>query len=62
MRLIIKTPLTILYASVFFQLDCGYWSSEAEQHVRAAMASLPNDRVKAEGPSRVNSHMGEEEQ
>jgi len=37
--LIIKTPLTIPYTSVFFQLDCGYWSSEAEQRLRAAMAS-----------------------
>jgi D-ribose pyranose/furanose isomerase RbsD len=37
--LIIKTPLTIPYTSVFFQLDCGYWSSEAEARLRAAMAS-----------------------
>jgi D-ribose pyranose/furanose isomerase RbsD len=37
--LIIKTPLTIPYTSVFFQLDCGYWSSDAEQRLRAAMAS-----------------------
>ena len=37
--LIIKTPLTIPYTSVFFQLDCGYWSSEAEQRLRAAMAA-----------------------
>ncbi len=37
--LIIKTPLTIPYTSVFFQLDCGYWSSEAEERLRAAMAS-----------------------
>ena len=37
--LIIKTPLTIPYTSVFFQLDCGYWSSEAEARLRAAMAT-----------------------
>jgi D-ribose pyranose/furanose isomerase RbsD len=37
--LIIKTPLTIPYTSVFFQLDCGYWSSEAEERLRAAMAT-----------------------
>lgn len=37
--LIIKTPLTIPYTSVFFQLDCGYWSSEAEERLRAAMAA-----------------------
>jgi D-ribose pyranose/furanose isomerase RbsD len=35
--LIIKTPLTIPYTSVFFQLDCGYWSSEDESQLRAAM-------------------------
>ncbi|MBV8673243.1 MAG: hypothetical protein JOZ33_07395 [Acidobacteriaceae bacterium] len=37
--LIIKTPLTIPYTSVFFQLDCGYWSNEAEARLRAAMGS-----------------------
>jgi len=37
--LIIKTPLTIPYTSVFFQLDCGYWSRDAEERLRAAMAS-----------------------
>ncbi len=35
--LIIKTPLTIPYTSVFFQLDCGYWSSEDESQLRAAI-------------------------
>jgi D-ribose pyranose/furanose isomerase RbsD len=35
--LIIKTPLTIPYTSVFFQLDCGYWSSEDESQFRAAI-------------------------
>jgi hypothetical protein len=35
--LIIKTPLTIPYTSVFFQLDCGYWSEQDEAHLRAAM-------------------------
>ena len=37
--LIIKTNLTIPYTSVFLQLDCAYWSAEAEQKLRAAMAS-----------------------
>ena len=37
--LILKTPLTIPYTSVFFQLDCGYWSSEAEARLRAAMGA-----------------------
>ena len=35
--LIIKTPLTKPYTSVFFQLECGYWNAEAEKELRAAM-------------------------
>lgn len=35
--LIIKTPLTIPYTSVFFQLDCGYWTPDDESQLRAAM-------------------------
>ncbi len=34
--LIIKTKLTIPYTSVFFELDCGYWSKEAERRLRSA--------------------------
>ena len=37
--LIIKTNLTVPYTSVFLQLDCAYWGAEAEQKLRAAMAS-----------------------
>jgi L-fucose mutarotase/ribose pyranase (RbsD/FucU family) len=37
--LIIKTNLTVPYTSVFLQLDCAYWSAEAESKLRAAMAS-----------------------
>ena len=37
--LIIKTELAIPYASIFFELDCGYWSTEAEQRLRRAMAA-----------------------
>lgn len=37
--LIIKTKLTIPYTSVFFELDCGYWSAEAEKRLRRAMAA-----------------------
>jgi hypothetical protein len=36
--LIIKTNMTVPYTSVFLQLDCAYWSSEAEQQLRARMA------------------------
>lgn len=35
--LLIKTPLTKPYTSVFFQLECGYWDAESEQQLRAAM-------------------------
>lgn len=35
--LIIKTNMTIPYTSVFLQLDCKYWSAEAEQRLRAKM-------------------------
>jgi hypothetical protein len=36
--LIIKTTLTIPYTSVFLQLDCAYWSADAEARLRAKMA------------------------
>jgi L-fucose mutarotase/ribose pyranase (RbsD/FucU family) len=34
--LILKTNLAIPYTSVFIELDCGYWSPEAEQRLRKA--------------------------
>jgi D-ribose pyranose/furanose isomerase RbsD len=37
--LIIKTPLTLPYTAVFFQLECGYWNAASEQELRAAMQS-----------------------
>ncbi len=37
--LIIKTSLAIPYTSIFFELDCGYWGSKAEQRLRRAMAA-----------------------
>lgn len=37
--LLIKTTMTIPYTSVFFELDCGYWSAEAEQRLRQAMTT-----------------------
>ncbi|MGA3034637.1 MAG: RbsD/FucU domain-containing protein [Terracidiphilus sp.] len=36
--LIIKTDLTIPYTSVFFELDCAYWSANAEAKLRKAIA------------------------
>ncbi len=35
--LIIKTPFTIPYTSVFFELDCRYWNADAEQRLRHAI-------------------------
>lgn len=38
--LIVKTRLKIPYTSVFLQLDCAYWSADAESRLRAKMSSL----------------------
>lgn len=35
--LILKTTLTVPYTSVFFRLDCKYWSDEDERELRRAM-------------------------
>jgi hypothetical protein len=35
--LILKTNMTLPYTSVFIELDCGYWSAEAEARLRGAM-------------------------
>mgnify|MGYP003613154631 CR=1 FL=1 len=35
--LVLKTECTIPYSSVFIQLDCGYWTAEKEQALRAKM-------------------------
>lgn len=35
--LLIKTPLTLPYTSVFLQLECGYWSAEKEKSLRLIM-------------------------
>lgn len=32
--LILKSALAIPYSSVFLELDCGYWSQEAEERLR----------------------------
>jgi hypothetical protein len=32
--LILKSKLAIPYTSVFFELDCGYWTREAEERLR----------------------------
>ena len=35
--LLLKTKMTIPYTSVFLQLDCGYWSAEAERELRETL-------------------------
>jgi hypothetical protein len=37
--LVVKTNMRIPYTSVFFELDCGYWSTQGEKRLRAAMKS-----------------------
>jgi hypothetical protein len=37
--LILKTRMTIPYTSVFLQLDCRYWSAEAEAGLRKTMTA-----------------------
>jgi hypothetical protein len=34
---ILKTDEVIPYTSVFMQLDCGYWNTESEKHLRERM-------------------------
>jgi hypothetical protein len=42
--LVVKTNLRILYTSVFFELDCGYWNAQAEKQLRGAMKSADRHR------------------
>ena len=35
--LIIKTPALLPYTSVFFRLECGYWSAQSEAELRSRM-------------------------
>ena len=35
--LVLKTTMTIPYTSVFIQLNCKYWSDDAEARLRARM-------------------------
>lgn len=43
--LVIKTDMTIPYTSVFIELDCGYWSAEAEQRLRKAISDAGGKAV-----------------
>jgi len=35
--LVLKTTMTVPYTSVFFQLDCAYWSADQEARLRQAL-------------------------
>lgn len=37
---VLKTQSRIPYSSVFIELDCGYWTSDAEQALRTRMKNL----------------------
>jgi hypothetical protein len=41
--IVLKTNLAIPYASVFLQLDCKYWSADAEARLRLAMEKARMD-------------------
>ena len=43
--LILKSTLAIPYSSVFLELDCGYWSREAEERLRQSMARSKRHRA-----------------
>lgn len=43
---LIKTNMRIPYTSIFFELDCGYWNSEAEDRLRAAMRMADRDQAR----------------
>ena len=38
--LLIKTGIRLPYTSVCFELDCGYWTAEAEQRLRKALSAV----------------------
>ena len=37
--LVLKTDSTLPYTSLFLRLDCGYWTPEAEERLRASLAA-----------------------
>lgn len=43
--LVLKTSMAIPYTSVFFELDCRYWSAAAEQALRRKMRTLAHNSI-----------------
>lgn len=52
--LLIKTKMRIPYSSVFFELDCGYWSAEAENRLRGVMRPS-NEELQQAGVAQGNT-------
>ena len=52
--LLIKTKMRIPYSSVFFELDCGYWSAEAENRLRGVMCPS-NEELQQAGVAQGNT-------
>jgi hypothetical protein len=50
--LIFKSKLTIPYTSVFLELDCGYWTREAEENLRLSIGRLQQP-LPSRKPSRL---------
>jgi hypothetical protein len=44
---VLKTTMTVPYTSVFLQLNCKYWSDEAEAQMRKAMRGAPRNSAGA---------------
>jgi hypothetical protein len=42
--LILKSTLAIPYTSVFFELDCGYWTPAAEKNLRLSLGKFQQRR------------------
>jgi hypothetical protein len=42
--LLIKTTMQIAYTSVFVELQCGYWNTQAEDRLRAVIRSKDQNR------------------
>jgi hypothetical protein len=53
--LILKSTLTLPYTSVFFELDCGYWTTDAERRLRLSMTQPQSATGKRERVAKKES-------
>lgn len=42
--LVVKSTLAIPYTSVFLELDCGYWSADAEKRLRSGIQAIETSK------------------